>query len=74
MWMGGLLPVGYDAPTSQVPRALVVNEAEAMTVRLIFRRYLELGNSLALQRLLRDEGIFPELRPMTRPTSASRRT
>ncbi|MFI4974810.1 MAG: recombinase family protein [Caulobacterales bacterium] len=57
MWMGGVLPLGYDPPTSQVSRALSVNQAEAKTVRLIFRRYLELGNTLALQRWLESEGI-----------------
>ena len=40
LWMGGLAPLGYD------PRdhTLVINEAEAETVRTIFRLYLELGN------------------------------
>ena len=57
MWMGGVPPLGYDPPSSQVTRALVVNEAEAKTVRLIFRRYIGLGNSLALQRWLHEEGV-----------------
>jgi len=39
MWMGGNVPLGYDLKH----RKLVVNEAEAKTVRLIFERYLELG-------------------------------
>src|SRR2546425_3026339 len=39
MWMGGNVPLGYDV----VERRLVVNEAEAKTVKLIFERYLELG-------------------------------
>ena len=39
MWMGGMVPLGYDAKD----RKLVVNTAEAETVRLIFRKYLELG-------------------------------
>jgi site-specific DNA recombinase len=47
MWMGGNVPLGYDVKD----RKLVVNEKEASTVRLIFRRYAELG-SVAL---LRDE-------------------
>jgi site-specific DNA recombinase len=57
MWMGGSLPLGYDAPTDQTTRALVVNVEEAKTVRLIFRRFLELGNSRALQLWLDSEGI-----------------
>jgi site-specific DNA recombinase len=38
MWMGGTPPLGYDLRD----RGLVVNEAEAETVRLIFRLYTEL--------------------------------
>ncbi len=39
MWMGGTIPLGYDVHD----RKLIVNEAEAETVRLIFARYLALG-------------------------------
>ena len=39
MWMGGNVPLGYDASG----RALVVNHAEAETVRCIFALYRELG-------------------------------
>lgn len=38
MWMGGFVPLGYDC----VERQLVVNPAEANTVRRIFRQYLRL--------------------------------
>jgi len=38
MWMGGAPPLGYDLRD----RRLVVNRAEAETVRLIFRLYIEL--------------------------------
>jgi DNA invertase Pin-like site-specific DNA recombinase len=44
MWMGGNVPLGYEVKD----RALVVNETEAKKVRLIFRRYLELGSVNAL--------------------------
>jgi len=37
--MGGLVPLGYDARD----RSLVINEAEAETVRTLFRLYLDLG-------------------------------
>src|ERR1700751_1186213 len=40
MWMGGLPSLGYDVKE----RKLVVNEAEATTVRHIFQRYLQLGS------------------------------
>src|SRR5204862_3790883 len=39
MWMGGNPPLGYDAHE----RKLIVNPAEAETVRSIFALYLELG-------------------------------
>ena len=47
MWMGGNVPLGYDVKE----RKLIVNEAEAETVRMIFRRYAELGSV----RILADE-------------------
>ena len=37
MWMGGWAPLGYDVKD----RKLVVNEAEAATVRSIFERFLQ---------------------------------
>src|SRR5437868_1677169 len=39
MWMGGNVPLGYDASE----RTLVINAAEAETVRRIFALYRELG-------------------------------
>ena len=39
MWMGGIVPLGYDASE----RTLIVNPAEAETVRCIFALYRELG-------------------------------
>src|SRR5713226_5720466 len=40
MWMGGLVPLGYDASE----RGLVINLGEAETVRRIFASYRELGS------------------------------
>src|SRR5262249_3245983 len=48
IWMGGMPSLGYDIKN----RKLVVNEPEAETVRLIFRRYLELGCVSKLARSL----------------------
>ncbi len=45
MWMGGNVPLGYDVRD----RKLIINEPEASTVQLIFKRYAELG-SVALLR------------------------
>jgi DNA invertase Pin-like site-specific DNA recombinase len=39
-WTGGSVPLGYDAKDKK----LVINKAEAETVRTIFRLYLELGS------------------------------
>ena len=57
MWMGGNLPLGYDAPTDPQTRALVLNPAEAETVRMIFRTYLELGSVRRLQSHLEAENV-----------------
>ncbi len=57
MWMGGPLSLGYDVRD----RKLVVNEAEAETVRHIFRSYLELGSVRLLERRLGDERIRSKL-------------
>jgi hypothetical protein len=40
IWMGGLVPLGYEVRERQ----LVINEAEATTVRHLFTRYCELGS------------------------------
>ena len=45
MWMGGNVPLGYDA----IERSLVINEAEAETVRTVFRLYLKRGNVRAVR-------------------------
>lgn len=58
MWMGGTVPLGYDVKD----RALVVNAAEAETVRHIFRRYLELGSVYVLQVELEADGIRSKVR------------
>ncbi|WP_171209727.1 MULTISPECIES: recombinase family protein [unclassified Ruegeria] len=43
LWMGGNLPLGYDRHPDPKARTLVVNEAQARTVRHLFRLYGELG-------------------------------
>ena len=53
MWMGGNPPMGYDIRDRQ----LVVNEADAATVRKVFALYLEAGNVPALLARLEAEGI-----------------
>ena len=58
MWMGGMAPLGYDV----CERRLVVNPAEAETVRGIFRRYLKLGCVRRLQEELQRAGIVSKVR------------
>ena len=53
MWMGGWAPLGYDVKD----RKLVVNEAEATTVRTIFQRFLRIGSMTKLSVALRSEGM-----------------
>jgi site-specific DNA recombinase len=61
IWVGGVVPMGYRV----VDRKLLVDEAEAATVRLVFSRYLALGSLPALQRELRDMGILTRQRTLT---------
>src|ERR1700758_4388559 len=58
LWMGGNVPLGYDVKD----RKLIVNEAEAATVRLIFRRYGELGSVTLLKAELDRVGIMSKRR------------
>jgi site-specific DNA recombinase len=52
LWMGGIPCLGFDVRN----RKLVVNPAEAELVRLIFRRFLDLGSALLLIRELNAQG------------------
>jgi site-specific DNA recombinase len=53
LWVGGPLPLGYQMKDGKI----AVIEDEAERVRLIFRRYLELGAANALVRDLRERNI-----------------
>ncbi|MEI8179848.1 recombinase family protein, partial [Aestuariivirga sp.] len=53
MWMGGFVPLGYDVKE----RKLVINEAEAKIVRLIFQKFVSLGSTTSLARVLQAESI-----------------
>lgn len=59
MWMGGNLPLGYDA-SRDGSRTLSVNQDEAKRVCRIYTRYLDLGSVHALVRDLRSEGIVQD--------------
>jgi DNA invertase Pin-like site-specific DNA recombinase len=58
MWMGGYPPLGFDP----VDRKLVINDAEAETVRHIYRQYLKLGSVRALGNALNAQGIVSKVR------------
>lgn len=58
MWMGGYAPLGYDI----VEKKLVINQAEAKTIRYIFARYLELDGVRQLCEDLRTNGIYSKTR------------
>ncbi|WP_100964322.1 recombinase family protein [Bosea sp. FBZP-16] len=53
MWMGGYVPLGYRVEN----RKLLVNEEEAVSVRLIFERFVKLGSIKLLMRELQAAGI-----------------
>ncbi len=52
MWVGGVPSIGYDLKDKQ----LVPNEQETATVRLIFQKYLELGNIMAVAEWMNAQG------------------
>jgi site-specific DNA recombinase len=53
LWIGGVPPLGYGAQDHK----LVMIDSEADTVRLIFRRYAELGSVRLLKAELEARGI-----------------
>lgn len=58
MWMGGPSPMGYDVEE----RELIINEAEAVTVRRIFKLYLKLGSVRLLKDKIDAEGARSKIR------------
>jgi site-specific DNA recombinase len=66
LWVGGTLPLGYEMKEGKI--AIVEEEAEL--VRLIFRRYLELGSVNELVRDLRERNIRTKTRLLS--TGATR--
>ncbi len=61
IWMGGLSPLGYEARDRQ----LVVNEAEAEIVQLLFRSYLEFGSIRTLKEQADRIGLCTKRRLLT---------
>jgi site-specific DNA recombinase len=57
-WTGGSVPLGYSVENKK----LIINQAEAKTVRTIFRRYLELKSFARLVADLDSKGIVTKSR------------
>jgi DNA invertase Pin-like site-specific DNA recombinase len=66
MWMGGLSPLGYDA----VDKKLVINEAEAETVRTLFGLYLTHANMTLVKQEADRQGLKTKIR---KPSNGQRR-
>ena len=58
MWMGGTIPLGYDV----VDKKLVINLAEADTVRAIFSAFVELKSVQGTLRWAQREGLVTKSR------------
>ena len=65
MWMGGVVPLGYDV----IDRKLVINEAEAETVRTLFRLYQQHASVRAVKEEADCRGLRAKLR---RPNNGRR--
>jgi hypothetical protein len=58
--VGGMVPLGYILKAGQ----LHFHEQEANVVRLIFRRYLELGSVNRLVKDLKERGLKSKVRQL----------
>ena len=61
LWVGGVVPLGYKV----VDRKLMIDEAEAAIVELIFERYCALSSMIALMRELRERGVVTRRRTLS---------
>jgi len=60
MWMGGCIPLGYRVEA----RKLLIDYTEAVNVRHIFERYLELRSVASLLEDLRESGVVTKRQVM----------
>ena len=60
LWMGGTVPLGYEPDG----RSLVINDMDAVTIRVLFAWYLELGTVSAVKRKADAEGVVSKVRHM----------
>ena len=60
IWVGGVIPLGYRVED----RKLLVDDAEAAVVKMIFERYLAIGSLPRLQTELREAGVTTRVRAL----------
>nr|WP_244553593.1 recombinase family protein [Nitrobacter vulgaris] len=60
LWVGGMVPLGYTLKDGQ----LHIHEQEVNIVRLIFKRYLELGSVNRLVKDLKERGFKSKIRKL----------
>ncbi len=58
IWMGGCPPIGYDV----CDRRLIINQADAETVRQIYQRYLKADSVPKLKKALDRDGVVSKIR------------
>ena len=58
MWMGGATPIGFDC----IERKLVINQEEAVVIKTIFEKYLDLGCVRKLKHWLDVNGYCTKIR------------
>ena len=58
MWMGGYVPLGYEAKD----RTLIINKVEAKTIRTLFRLYREHGNARTVAAITQQQGLRTKIR------------
>jgi len=63
LWMGGKPPLGYDPHPDPTRRELIVNEAEAQTVRTLFELHQETSNLRKTAERAEARGLRSKLRP-----------
>jgi DNA invertase Pin-like site-specific DNA recombinase len=70
LWMGGTVPLGYDPHPNHLVRELVVNDAEAHTVRTVFQLYTELKSLRGVEDRAKALGLIskPRTAPNGKPT------
>ena len=62
MWMGGMVPLGYDLDRQPGTRRLAINAAEARSVRFLFEQYDKTPCLSAVQHAVSEAGIVSKAR------------